>query len=1216
STQLDAQGQPLQAELRRYDRHGRLVEIARQNSVAGQPQAPQWLQRYDYEDRKFPDGSIALGQQPSLVSQPSVIAGKTRSTAFEFNEQGQVLRISERGWSPIDAEGQAKPSPLERSTTYRYTLIAGKSVLAEIDGPLPNGPKGTPEDSDVTRLDWDTKGLMPISAHTPGPQHWQWQHDALGYLQLVRLIDGHRQIETEWTWHHSGVAASQVSRVLRRGSLLAGGSAQSEGQRELVLLEASYDALGRRVKRSSSGKPDTAQTLDYDAWGRPARMMLPDGTEHRWSYDAESRLLAATLRTSEGAVIDGRAWLRDAGGQVLASLGLEGQMHLQALQIPAAVRDDLSEAHAQSARLPERPRLQDDFGREVLSRDPEDGRIVTSFSTLMDGGRLLAVQHQRREALGAEDRTDEWMYFDAAGRLVRHRSQGHAAGTACEEDYRYQGALLSEISGCGETQRFTRDALGLITLHERERAVPGQAKPSRFKERFGYDAQGRLQWRELPDEQVLRYGQVGPQDLHLSRLRPWLARLFQSKPNWALALATRLPASWTQDSLVKSLSSDAGRQRALVHGNGSHTRWERSATPSPAAAEARVAAASPQPPAPAPATHAPAVDGFGRLQHWTPASGPFAGERLRLQWNAQHQLQALLRVNGELAARYQYDAAGNRTLKQVQQPGKGLETYQYLYDTQHRLVALADGAGKISEQFLYTDHRAHTVLRGKQAFSLETDWRGLPLTLRDEQGSTRWQASASAFGLERHPDAPLLRLAGQVADEESGLYYNVHRYLDPRSGRYISPDPLGAVDGADRYAYLGGHPYRGIDPLGLFEIPVKYFFNKSDAFNGPMQVGDDGHGDIVRAAFAIYNGKESNRFSKFFIDEVIKNNYQSDAVDPSHPFPKSGVGGPGIEGGGQFNPLNHFDNPHDGPMCKDEACTTLADGYSLDWIKNSLQAVDSNRGKYWNVAAGDGRGDISPLLGAFGQNTHALADFYAHSNWVDGLNRGGKVENKYKEDGKEKLECGWIPKGKNMRSIWDEDLSDSALRTLYTGTVQLGETSVPTLPDYDKTNKVCGKESALGKGDIVCERDKTTHGYWGKDHDSTVKDEDKFTATETAEFNAANQYYWKVETYSGKPPTTKVASPAKFELHWYSVDGKAESELVKGDKIMVAQPITNRHRLAFSLAVAHTLKEIEKLYDNAAGKMVGGQTMQDVFKMDKTAIDGAGVGYANRTKKN
>ena len=47
----------------------------------------------------------------------------------------------------------------------------------------------------------------------------------------------------------------------------------------------------------------------------------------------------------------------------------------------------------------------------------------------------------------------------------------------------------------------------------------------------------------------------------------------------------------------------------------------------------------------------------------------------------------------------------------------------------------------------------------------------------------------------------------------------------------------------------------------------------------------------------------------------------------------------------------------------------------------------------------------------------------------------------------------------------------------------------------------------------------------------------------------------------------------------------------------------------FYLAIETTKNEIKKLYDNAAGKMVGGFTLQDVFKMDKAELDKNGIQY-------
>ncbi|RWU75994.1 RHS repeat protein, partial [Shigella sonnei] len=76
------------------------------------------------------------------------------------------------------------------------------------------------------------------------------------------------------------------------------------------------------------------------------------------------------------------------------------------------------------------------------------------------------------------------------------------------------------------------------------------------------------------------------------------------------------------------------------------------------------------------------------------------------------------------------------------------------------------------------------------------DHRGLPLALVSTEGATEWCAEYDEWGNLLNEENPhqlqqLIRLPGQQYDEESGLYYNRHRYYDPLQGRYITQDPIG-----------------------------------------------------------------------------------------------------------------------------------------------------------------------------------------------------------------------------------------------------------------------------------------------------------------------------------------------------------------------------------------------------------------------------------------
>lgn len=87
-------------------------------------------------------------------------------------------------------------------------------------------------------------------------------------------------------------------------------------------------------------------------------------------------------------------------------------------------------------------------------------------------------------------------------------------------------------------------------------------------------------------------------------------------------------------------------------------------------------------------------------------------------------------------------------------------------------------------------------------YTVHGDRLQTPRIVTDGTQTVVWRAAYEAFGRalpDEDPDGdgvPVrlnMRFAGQYYDQETGLYYNVFRYYDPNTGRYITQDPIGQV---------------------------------------------------------------------------------------------------------------------------------------------------------------------------------------------------------------------------------------------------------------------------------------------------------------------------------------------------------------------------------------------------------------------------------------
>jgi hypothetical protein len=318
--------QPLLSTRHTLDAQGRTQRIEQVAHVNGKAQAPQLVERHEYLDARWPD-------KPTLIARPSVVSGLEQQIALSYNDAGQVTQLLETGFSPLDVNGKlvdgqpasapAQASKIERSTTYTHTRINGRSLLTQIDGPLPNGPSASPADSDITRLQWNDKGSFLLAVHTPGGLRSDITHDpASGQVQRVVNDAGYA---TTFTFD----ARQLLVRI----------SSQGPGWAQPQVQSFQFDALGQPVQGFEGDATRSADASSASEAGAPRPTW-------RQALDAQGNLL---WRASALGVLETHAY--NPEGQRVHTSRLSNRMaqseHTEHDELgrPIAWRDGAGRSH-------------------------------------------------------------------------------------------------------------------------------------------------------------------------------------------------------------------------------------------------------------------------------------------------------------------------------------------------------------------------------------------------------------------------------------------------------------------------------------------------------------------------------------------------------------------------------------------------------------------------------------------------------------------------------------------------------------------------------------------------------------------------------------------------------------------------------------------------------------------------------------------------------
>ncbi|MBC7414694.1 MAG: DUF2235 domain-containing protein, partial [Herminiimonas sp.] len=566
---LDSLGAPITATRIHLDAIGRPDLVGTMRYVAGQPQALQWQARHAY---------LQDGLRPARIWRPSVVVGREVQTSMTYNDRGQLLNVSEQGWSP-GIHANERVAPIERRTTYRYSTINGRSVLIHVAGPGASGATPQFADRDSVHLQWDKDGNYPVRLITPGNDISLLEADLTGRITAIsntgggttRLTHDFRgrvlTSETGGIMHtirydasgnplESGISSgidekTPYTPTARFGHDLAGRNiwtashlgilARTRFDTESHVIEASnqsshfrqvqtyaYDALGRPVASADSAGGN--RSISWDTQGRPAVMTDALGRDRRYMYDAIGNLeRTIEAANSVQASIQDTAtrFQHDASGAITAVTAPSG----------ATTRT-----------------VRDDFGRITATTSSDSGTVRRSYDA---AGRLSASVDANGNRATYE--------YDARGRIVRQtiidRKGTEPARQTVVTAWTYNGHRLVALDHPEQSERYEHDQEGrlvarTVILHR------AAAAPITSTTHYRYGSLGELQSASLPDGSMLTYQRNGQRQL-------------------VAIERTRVRSGWLQNllppqTIVKDLERDIVGLKHITYGNGVQADYQRS----------------------------------------------------------------------------------------------------------------------------------------------------------------------------------------------------------------------------------------------------------------------------------------------------------------------------------------------------------------------------------------------------------------------------------------------------------------------------------------------------------------------------------------------------------------------------------------------------------------------------------------------------------------
>jgi RHS repeat-associated protein len=728
------------------------------------------------------DGSQATvrynGQHlPVLVTGPDGAAWQQ-----DFDERGCLVKVT---------------GPDGAVTGYGYD---GRGNLASVTDPL----------GAVTVVESNPAGLL-VALTRPDGATTRYERDGFGRVTAVTDPDGR---VTRLAWTTEGLLASRV---------FPDGSSERFGYDGEQNLTEHVDAAGGVTR------------LEYGFLDQVTARTGPDGTRTEFGYDQRLQLTSVTHA--------GLTWRYeyDLAGQLVAQTDYNG----------AATRFTYDRAGQLTSRV-NAAGQQLRYTYDLLGNQTEQdaGGVVTAFSYDPAGRLTQAVSPDafitlERDTGGrvvtetCNGRTVRSGY-DPAGQRVQRVTP---SGAQTRWDYNLAG-LPAVLSAGGQELRFSYDQAG----HETRRQLPAGATLTQQ-----WDTAGQLAAQVLTAPAQPAAAPAGPASGPVLQHRSYTYR--------SDGLLTA-----TSDLLSgpRRLTLDRAGQITAVTGPGwaENYSYDPAGNITTAAWPAPAARTSPGPRTP-PSTSAGAQgprhyggtlltragdiryehDPAGRItlrQHTRLSRKP---DTWRYEWDASDRLTTVTTPDGT-RWNYTYDPLGRRIAKQRLNPA-GQATTHTSFTWDGPVLAeqtTTDPATPAAAHTTTWDHQPGTFTPLTQAehwatapqnhidhqfYAIITDLIGTPAELITEGGDLAGHQQHTLWGTTHWTGATTpLRFPGQYADNETGLHYNHHRYYDPTTGRYLTPDPLGLTPAPNPHTYVP-NPTTQTDPHGLApckiaDVPTRY----------------------------------------------------------------------------------------------------------------------------------------------------------------------------------------------------------------------------------------------------------------------------------------------------------------------------------------------------------------------------------------------------------